>query len=175
MKRTGLMLAVFGLFVFAQVAPADWAPTKRLTWNSGDSFFPGIAVDSSGNPHVVWVDSTPGKYEIYYKNSTDAGVTWLTSQRLTWNPGNSDNPDIVIDTSGNVHMVWSYDFGGFIVYKKSMDGGATWTSAQRLTWVPGLPSLPVIAADSSENLHLVFYSFIEGGENAEVFYRKYMK
>ena len=89
MKRTGLMMVAFGLFLFAQAAQADWTPAKRLTWNSGDSRLPAIAVDSSGNLHVVWQDDTPGNSEIYYKKSTDGGATWTTSQRLTWNSGAS--------------------------------------------------------------------------------------
>jgi len=67
MKRTGLMIAAHGLFLFAQVAHADWTPAKRLTLNSGSSLYPAIAVDPSGNPHMVWDDDTPGNREIYYK------------------------------------------------------------------------------------------------------------
>ena len=58
MKRMVPMMFVLGFFLFAQSAQADWAPTKRLTWNSGDSPFPSMAVDSSGNVHVVWEDGT---------------------------------------------------------------------------------------------------------------------
>ncbi len=39
---------------------------KRLTWNSGESILPVIAVDSSGNFHVVWEDDSPGNDEIFY-------------------------------------------------------------------------------------------------------------
>lgn len=45
---------------------ASWA-TKRLTWNSGQSSYVNICVDSSDNIHVVWNDDVPGNYEIYYK------------------------------------------------------------------------------------------------------------
>jgi len=45
---------------------ATWS-IKRLTWNSGGSCDPTIAIDSSGNIHVVWKDNTPGNLEIYYK------------------------------------------------------------------------------------------------------------
>jgi len=45
----------------------DWTPSQGLPWTTGDSKFPAIAVDSSGNLHVVWWDDTPGNSEIYYK------------------------------------------------------------------------------------------------------------
>jgi len=56
MKRMALMIATLGLFLLAQAAQADWTPAKRLTWTSGISNYPAIAVDSSGNLHLVWAD-----------------------------------------------------------------------------------------------------------------------
>jgi hypothetical protein len=41
--------------------------TKRLTWNSGSSVDPAIAVGPNSHIHVVWSDKTPGNYEIYYR------------------------------------------------------------------------------------------------------------
>ena len=46
---------------------ATWTTSQRLTWNSDDSLWPDIAVDSSGNVHLVWYDYTPGMPEIYYR------------------------------------------------------------------------------------------------------------
>jgi hypothetical protein len=63
------MIVALGLFLFAQAAHADWTRAKKLTWNSGNSVMPVIAVDPSGNLHVVWFDDTPGNCEIYYKKS----------------------------------------------------------------------------------------------------------
>jgi hypothetical protein len=66
MKRMRLMVLAIGLSLLVQIARADWAPSKRLTWNSGSSYCPAMPVYSSGNVHVVWEDDTPGNYEIYY-------------------------------------------------------------------------------------------------------------
>jgi hypothetical protein len=43
-----------------------WSAGERLTWNSGHSGIPALAIDSTGNIHVVWYDNTPGNFEIYY-------------------------------------------------------------------------------------------------------------
>jgi len=92
---------------------------KRLSWTSGVSFSPVIAVDSSDNLHLVWDDDTPGNFEIYYKKSTDGGATWTANKRLTWTSSYSWNPSVAVDSSGNVHVVWEDDTpGNWEIYYK---------------------------------------------------------
>jgi hypothetical protein len=112
-----------------------WSPSQRITWNAGSSIRPDIAVGSSGQLHVVWADFTPGNLEIYYKKSTDGGYSWMPSQRITWNSGDSAEPALAVDSSGNVHVVWFDDTPGNreIFYKKSTDEGSMWMSSQRIT------------------------------------------
>jgi hypothetical protein len=171
MKRTELMMLVLGLLLFAQVAQADWTPAKRLTWNAGDSRNPAVAVDSTGGLHVVWQDETPGKGEVYYKRSTDGGVTWTANKRLTWDLRFASLPTIAVDPSGSLHLFWHTNDAAYsdIYYKKSTDGGNSWTGNKRLTWTQDNES-PEIAVDSSGNLHLVWYSPL--GMHLDTFYRK---
>jgi len=68
MRRTQSIIAVIGLFLFAQAARADWTPAKRLSRTSGESLAPAMATDSANTIHVVWEDDSPGNHEIYYKN-----------------------------------------------------------------------------------------------------------
>jgi hypothetical protein len=51
MKWMGLVILAIGIFLFVQAAQADWTPVKRLTWTSGFSYVPAIAVDVTGNLH----------------------------------------------------------------------------------------------------------------------------
>jgi hypothetical protein len=106
MKRIVPMMLTLGFFLFVGVAKAQWTTSQRLTWNSGWSQYPAIAVDSLGDLHVVWADSTPGNSEIYYEKSTDGGSAWATSQRITWTSGFSHVPAIAVDSLGNLHVVW---------------------------------------------------------------------
>ena len=62
-----VMLIFFFPFALTQIARADWTPAKRLTWNTAGSGSPAIAVDPTGNLHLVWLDGRPGNYEIYYR------------------------------------------------------------------------------------------------------------
>lgn len=46
---------------------ATWGTNQRLTWNSADSNYTQIVIDSTNTPHIVWVDKSPGNSEIFYK------------------------------------------------------------------------------------------------------------
>jgi hypothetical protein len=172
MKRLWILMLAAGLFLLAQPAEAQWTSAKRLTWSSGDSYWPSIAVDPSGNLHVVWGDYTPGNQEIYYKKSTDGGVTWTSSTRLTWTSGDSVDPAITVDSSGYLHVVFEDTTPGNeeIYYKKSTDAGATWSGAKRLTFTDGYSWIPSIVSYAPSSLFIVWYDATPG--NDEVYFLK---
>jgi ribosomal protein L31 len=149
-----------------------WGSVKRLTWNKDASSYPAIAVDSSNTIHTIWHDYTPGNWEIYYKRSTDGGVSWGKIRRLTWSSNESCRPAIAIDSSDNIHAVW-YDASvgdDKIYYKRSTNGGVTWDSTKRLTWNAANSNTPAIAVDSSNGIHLSWIDYTPG--NAEIFYKR---
>jgi len=167
-----IILLAIGLNYPSGICFSDWGATKRITWNSGDSYDPAIAVDSSNNIHMVWCDYTPGNSEIYYKRSTDEGSTWGATKRITWNSGGSVHPAIAIDSNNNLHVVWHDWTPGNpeIYYKRSTDGGSTWSPTKRLTWNSSSSRYPAIAIDSNNNLHVVWEDSIPG--NSEIYYKR---
>jgi hypothetical protein len=172
MKTLRLMAVLIGSLVFARTALADWSPVRRITWTSGGSYSPAVAIDSSGYLHVVWYDPSPGNNEIYYKRSTDGGASWSLSQRLTWTSEHSLDPDIAVDSLGGVHVVWhDYTPGNAeVYYKGSTDGGASWLPSQRLTWTPATSELPAVAVDAVDRIHLIWDDFAPG--NSELYYKR---
>jgi len=172
MKKTALVIAAIGFFLFAQAAPADWDPTKRLTFNSGQSMNPAFALYLVGGVYVVWDDNSAGDTEIYFRASYDAGESWEPTKRLTWNAGGSYTPAITVDPSGSIYVVWCDDTpGNYEIYcRKSSDEGATWGPTSRLTWNLGHSLYPAIAADLTNNIHVVWQDDTMG--NYEVNYRK---
>ncbi len=89
---------------------------------------PSIAV-SSQVIHIVWVDLT----EIYYKCSTNNGISWGADIRLTNNIAISNNPTVSV--SGQVvHVVSKCRDGNYeVYYKRSTNDGIMWEADTRLT------------------------------------------
>ena len=85
-------------------------------WNTGYSYNPAITVDNMGVLHVVWADSTSGKwgtdFEIMYANYS-AVTGWTNATVISdgyngsyWNSGDSYTPAIATDDNETIHVVW---------------------------------------------------------------------
>ena len=126
---------------------ATWNAARRLSNNIGGAFTPRIALDSP-NVYVVWQDHTSGTAEVYFRTSTDGGLTWAAARKVSNNAGASCTPDIAVSGT-NVYVVWNDDTPGNyeIHFRRSTDGGATWLTVQRLTNNAGASAEPVIAVN----------------------------
>jgi len=173
MKKKYFFIITVGIILFLQPLSAQtWQKAKRISWNIGSSFTPTIAVDSSNRIHVFWLDSTPGNDEIYYRKSTNKGVSWGTTQRLTWSSDHSGYPRAAFDSNEHIHLVWHDETPGNFeaYYKKSTNHGVSWGPAKRLTWNAGASSRPRIAVDSNDDIHVVWLDSSPG--NHEIYYKK---
>lgn len=90
----------------------------RLTSDTAASWKPRIAIGPDNSLHLVWEDTRDGNREIYYKRLDANGSVLVDETRLTYNLATSINPDIAVDSTGVVHLVWEQD--GEIYYKKSV-------------------------------------------------------
>jgi len=141
----------------------------RLTNDAATSYNPAIAYSGSVL-HVVWTDNRDGNYEIYYKRSTDDGLSWEADTRLTNNSFLSNYPSI--SASGlNLHLVWhdTRDGNAEIYYKNSTDGGNTWSVDMRLSNTSGLSYVPSVAVSGSF-VHVAWYDSTAG--NWEIYYKR---
>ena len=147
----------------------SWGADTRLTNNSASSYTPSVSVSDSA-VHVVWNDDRDGNGEIYYKRSTDAGVSWGVDTRLTNNSADSRNPSVAI-SSTTVHIVWpdQRDGNDEIYYKHSTDGGIAWGSDIRLTNSVGESSWPSVTVSGSV-VHVVWNDKRDG--NYEIYYKR---
>jgi len=149
-----------------------WSASKRLTWTSGKSSSPAMAIGAGDDIHIVWDDDTPEYGDIYYKGSTDGGSTWSATKRITWTSDKTHSPAIAMDSSGTIHVIWEDSTPGNleIYYKRSADGGSTWSPLQRITWTSGSSSWPAIAIDSNDTIHVVWYD--DSLVNLDIYYKK---
>jgi hypothetical protein len=165
-------------------------------WNDGGSFTPAVAVDSSNTVHVVWYDYTDGPWgtdiEIMYAKQTTAtgwsNVTVISDgySGVYWNDGLSLNPEIIVDNTNTVHIVW-YDYtdgpwGTDIeIMYANYTSAAGWSNATVISdgyggvyWNDGGSYNPAVAVDNSNTVHVVWYDYTNGpwGTDAEIMYAK---
>lgn len=169
-------LFLFAAFLFTMhYSHAQWEPDVRLSNNADSSLtIYGIIhqIAASGDTvHVVWWDKSDGNWEIYYIRSTDGGVSWPTTTRLTNDPKTSQYPSIAVSGSF-VHVVWcDWKTGNReIYYRRSTDGGTSWDDEQRLTNDTANSHLPSISISGSY-VHLVWTSRDDSKMAYEVHYK----
>lgn len=99
-----------------------WAAEIPLTDNMANSQYPSLAAVGS-SVHLVWRELRDGNNEIYYKRSTNGGITWEADVRLTNNTSTSREPSVAISNQ-DVHVVW-HDLrdGNYEVYYKRNPAG----------------------------------------------------
>ncbi|MFH1050339.1 MAG: exo-alpha-sialidase [bacterium] len=147
----------------------SWEPEVRLTNDIAESYQPSIAVSGS-DVHVVWYENRDGVWEIYYKHSSDNGISWSDDTRLTSNPAESYFPSVA--ASGSlVHVMWSEyrDEDEEIYYKRSTDGGLTWGQDIRLTNSKGYSEYSSVSS-SGLYVHTAWYDFRD--VISQIFYKR---
>jgi len=166
-------------------------------WNTGSSYDPAIAVDSSDKVHVVWEDYTDGVWgtdtEIMYATYTDStgwsNVTIISDglNGIYWNDDFSVDPSIAIDSRDKVHVVWEDGTNGVwgidveIMYATYTDSSG-WSTVKIVSdgyggsyWNDGYSENPAIAVDSSDKVHVVWQDPTDGvwGTDTEIMYAMY--
>jgi len=148
-----------------------WDADFRLAFNSRSSTLPAVA-SSDSMVHVVWMDYRDGNYEIYYKRSTDSGISWAPDERLTIDTALSQYPS-VCSSGPEVHLVWFDSKAGTpeVFYRRSTDEGASWQPDTLLTVPPDTAAYPCISA-SGETVCVVWHDFRDGFPNSEVYFKR---
>lgn len=165
-------------------------------WNSGESSYPAIAVDSFGQVHVVWSDDTPGNWgidsEIFYTKYL-LGVGWSNATAISgvnlnsWNNGSSTQPSIAVNGE-EVHVVWADNTPGpwgadYDIFYMNYTPSTGWSNATPITgvgvnnWSSDNSFRPRIGIDALGDIHVVWIDFTDGewGVDTEIHYIKYSK
>ena len=145
---TGLVLAAI-----AAPASADWTPLAPFA-GAGSIGSPGgthpITIDGE-TVHAVYMQ----RGRLYYRRSTDAGVTWTHPVALT-RGGTAQYPCSIELAGGTLHLFWpdSRDNRWEVYHKRSTDGGDTWGRDVALTH--GTDLFRMGTAVSGTDLHVVW-------------------
>jgi len=165
-----------------------WTDDVRLTDDQiGDSRFPTSAAFKN-TLHVVWWDDRDDtmythygyppikpepdhNFEVYYKRSTDNGISWSDDIRLTNAESYAQSPSVVAFRE-NVYVVWQdfRDGADEIYFKYSLDNGTNWSQDIRLTDTRATSEFPSLAADDSGNVYIIWTDKRSG--SLETYFRK---
>lgn len=119
-----------------------WHTAYARSTDRGESWEAPIMLTTPGNPirgqspsiaasgddvHVVWVDLRSGIEIVYYRRSTDNGLTWSAETALTPPTAKCYAPAIVA-SGAHVSVAWSRsDLIGRCIYsRRSTDNGQSW-------------------------------------------------
>jgi hypothetical protein len=161
------------LLLIPTESKAQWQADVRLTndiLTSYTSLNNAWCVASSGNNvFAVWFDERDGNPEIYYKRSTDGGISWEADARLTNTNAQSNVPSIALSGS-DVHVVWrdSQDGNAEIYHKHSTDNGISWGTDTRLSNNTSASDFPSVSVSGSD-VYVVWRDFRDG--NDEIYYK----
>ncbi|MCX6162061.1 MAG: exo-alpha-sialidase [Ignavibacteriae bacterium] len=181
MKKTIFFCLLFISIAFAVTnISAQWQPEVRMTNDpamSYTSFGNARCIAANGDIiHAVWYSGDTvgrGRWDIFYKRSTDKGVTWGAAVNLSNSDSCRYNPAIAVSGS-YIHVVWydRRDGNSEEYYRRSTDGGITWDPVTRLTNKPAGSAHCSIAA-SGLNVHIVWYDYRVGLYGfAEIYYKR---
>lgn len=150
-------------------AGVTWGADTRIVNSASNAEYP--AVSSVGTViGITWTDDRNADSEIYFKRSTDAGLSWGSDVRLTSSTGNSEFSSVQV--SGiYVHIVWqdSRDGNLEIYYKQSSTGGTTWEPDMRLTNFSNTSASPSFHL-TGQALHILWNDSRDG--NYEIYYKR---
>ena len=131
---------------YSRSTNGGWTSTEMI-WNATLSCQKTrISVDTSGNPHILWIDlisDTQGKlyYMFHY------GTEWVGPQDLsdTLSISNTGTCDIAVDESSYVHIVWDdYKAGNWEIYY-SVNKGEGWATPVNISNLAGYDNFPRIS------------------------------
>jgi hypothetical protein len=140
-----------------------WSIHQQLTYAAGRSEDEAIMAQGS-HVHMAWNDNRyNNKMQIFYKHSSDFGITWNTDDTLappsvygTMISVDSANIDVPYSGSSSVHYQ--------IHIVQSADTGATWGTNRDLTNDPDTTFYyPYMVRDGSD-LHLTYVKAFIGGQ-----------
>jgi hypothetical protein len=146
-------------------ASGNWSSPTNLSNTGRANILPQMHLDTGGNLHVVWSDSSPGNAEIFYVRKS-AGGTWSGVERVSSTANTSWAPDVVADSQGNVHVVW-YEDGEIFYTWRSVNGG--WSAAANISHTAGSSLWPALAVGADDTVHLVWVDRLPTGINGDVF------
>lgn len=128
--------------------------------NQGNAGRPAVVTDAYGTIHTAWHDDGKGinRRQIYYSsyNSIDG---WSAPELVVSDAFSSSNPDIAVDSLGNVYIVYETtrsDYTDISVIVKNSEG---WSESYLLTSNLYDSFSPKVVIDIKNNVHVIWEDY----------------
>jgi len=174
LRITLLVIVVFTIVAAAwlwQDRPITWSGDKQVSFGTGDSRLVDVKASASSSVvHLVWEDDREGSTEVFYKRSTDNGITWEADVKLTQLSSNTTEPAPRIAAFGGHVLVFFSNqtvTGQHLFYSVSDDEGERFSDPIPLTADDG-DQTNVAVAMVGNVVHVVWQSYFRG--SSEVVY-----
>lgn len=141
--------------VSGAISAPGWTTPMDISQSTWGSYGPTFALDSQSYTHAVfWGNGeTQSEWSIWYTNNRTG--SWATPKKITTG-GDLRAPEIVIDSSDTLHVIYEDRSIDEIMYVRSSDYGATWSTKYNLSSSSGKAYEPDLAVDGDDNLHAVW-------------------
>ena len=152
----------------------EWQTDEtQLTTNSALDMSPSIMQADNGTIWVVWASNRMGfgNDELYYKTSSNYGLTWSGESRLTEAAGYDEGPSIMQASNGTIWVVWgSYRTDNYELFYKTFNG-SSWSFDVQFTEELHGDMRPSVMQSNDGLIWVVWYSDRTG--DYELFYKTY--
>jgi hypothetical protein len=146
----------------------SFSAATTVSNSGGNSTSAQVAVDGSSNVHIVWVSDSPGNFVIMY-NRLSNGAASFSGAKMISSTGNASNPQVGVDTSGNVQVVWQANTAAVanndVFFARSTNGGGSFSAPQNISNNAGDSSSPSLTADALGNVNVVWMDTTPGKAN----------
>lgn len=176
---------------FENLSASGWVflPIERASDPSARSAgYQNIDTDHFGNVHVVYQDNTEilgsgTDDDIFYRRWNAVSESWSSVELVSIGCDlGSGDPDICVDTSGNVHIIWvdysdvyGADGGKNIFYRTWNAESQSWGSIEAITGETNDEAWSIaITSDVSNNIHVVWSEQDSGyGSDWDIFHKRW--
>ena len=138
-------------------ANGQWCLPANISIPGENAIQPQLAVDSLGNKVVVW-HRFDGANTIVQASIEVVGGNWSYPVDLSLAGQDASDPQVAIDASGNIIVIWKRSDGSNFIIESSQSvmGGTSWSTPVELS-SPGQDAMtPQLALSSSGNAVVVW-------------------
>ncbi len=139
-----------------------WGDVKTVVQLNKTTFAHDLVVDKDENIHFVWNNKNKTQnYELFFRSYSLINDKWTNIQQITNSSRASLSPNLAIDASNNMHLVWVQGTTNStypeIQYKKILDNNWTLNSSIIVSNPDDIISQrPSITLDENDILHIVW-------------------